>query len=321
MGRIPITLDDAADRLCRRLRDQGIRKLQLPPGFGQRHDGITFGGTIVELANVHHIYEPDVHALRGVSLSVREREMVGIIGQNGSGKTTMARHMVGLLKPTNRDARVVVAGTNVVRQPLHKTIQLINYIFQNPDDQLFAETVYDEVAFAPKMIGLKGEALDRAVTEALEAFDIHHFSREYILGLPENIKTYLAICCVLPLHPKVLLIDEPTTGLDTQGEVLMMQNIRKLRDHGETIIIITHNMKTVAAHCDRTVVMRRGEIICDGETRDVYTQHDLLAKADIKPPQITQLGARLAEFGLTPTVLTVDEMYDILTYNLLSGKA
>jgi energy-coupling factor transport system ATP-binding protein len=314
--RIPITLEQAAGLIRERLVAMGCRAVQLPPGFAAPGNGAAFGGPVIQVKNLEHTYPPDVRALRGVSFEVREREMVGIIGQNGSGKTTLARHLVGLLKPTNRQAELRVLGKDLKKLHLEQIIQMINYVFQNPDDQLFAETVHDEIAFSGQMLGWKKDKIEDAVKEALAAFDLQEHENDYIMGLAENLKTYLAITCVLPLHPRILLIDEPTTGLDTRGEVLMMKNLRRLRDRGETIVIITHNMKTVAGHCDRAIVMRQGEIILDGPTRDVYARADVLEQADIRPPQITQLGQRLADLSFPPNVLTVSEMADLLQFNL-----
>ena len=140
----------------------------------------------------------------------------------------------------------------------------------------------------------------------------------YIYGLDEDLKTYLAITCVLPLHPDILLIDEPTTGLDAQGEIKMMKSLEYLRDElGKTIVIITHNMKTVGNHCDRVLVMSKGNLILDGTPREVFAQDQKLLEGDILPPQITRLGQMLApEFGCPCDVLTVDEMVEIVTFSL-----
>jgi energy-coupling factor transporter ATP-binding protein EcfA2 len=154
--------------------------------------------------------------------------------------------------------------------------------------------------------------------EALELFELQEYQDRYIYGLDEDLKTYLAIASILPLHPDVLLIDEPTTGLDTYGEYRMMNTLRKLRDENKkTIVIITHNMKTIANNCDRVLVMARGELVLDGSPREIFDQTDMLLKADVLPPQITRLGQSLAEeFGCPKNILTVKEMADFLEYNL-----
>ncbi len=316
---IPINLDDAVEMLSRLLAEVGVNQIALPPDYG----GLTernFGKPIVRVQNLHHTYPPDVHALRGVDLTIHAGEIVGIIGQNGSGKTTMARHLVGLLKPSNRDAVVQVMGRNVTKVRFRQIIKMINYVFQNPDDQIFADTVWEEIAFAPEMMGFSEEETKQMVEEALETFNLKGYEKRYTMSLPEDLKTYLAIACVFPLKPEILVIDEPTTGLDMKGEKIMMHSLETLRDAGHTIVIITHNMKTVARHCDRVIVMGEGQILLEGTPRELFAQPGRLLEAKIRPPQITQLGQRLNDIGFPPNVLTVDEMTDVVLYNLRRNR-
>ncbi|PWH19551.1 MAG: hypothetical protein DDG59_02660 [Anaerolineae bacterium] len=319
--RIPITLSDAEKLISNKLRQLGVKRLMRPPDF-QLQKVNHFGPPIVEVENVHHFYNPQVHALKGVSFDIPEGQIVGIIGQNGSGKTTLARHLVGLLKPTNKDSVLKVKGIDIKKLRLDKIIRMINYVFQNPDDQLFAETIWDEIAFAPRMLDLPEEEVKRLTEEAMKVFDLEPYKGRYIFGLDEDLKTYLSISCILPLRPDVLLIDEPTTGLDEQGEVKMMQSLRNLRDQmGKTIVIITHNMKTVGNHCDRVLVMSKGNLILDGTPREVFANEEKLLEADILPPQITRLGQVLSkEFGCPKDILTIEEMVEVLDYSIKNSR-
>lgn len=320
--KLPITLPEAHQLLRDALIAAGVQKLVRPPGVTEDRPR-EFGETVVEVENVHHWYNEEVHALRGVSFTIPQGQIVGIIGQNGSGKTTLARHLVGLLKPTNKkEAALRVKGQDISKLRIDKIIGMINYVFQNPDDQLFAETIWEEVAFAPKMQDLKDDQVERLTKEALDVFELYPHRNRYVHGLDEDLKTYLAISCILPLAPDVLLIDEPTTGLDTQGEIKMMESLRRLRDEeGKTIVIITHNMKTVGNHCDRVMVMSRGELILDGPPRQIFAQDQKLLQADIRPPQITRLGQMLAEeFECPRDILTVEEMASILDYSLTNAR-
>jgi energy-coupling factor transport system ATP-binding protein len=314
---VPITLDEAYQVLRSKLLAQGVKKVERPPSHSA-DESREFGETVVRVEDLHHWYDDEVHALRGVSFSVPKGQIVGIIGQNGSGKTTLARHLVGLLKPTNKDATLEVMGQDITKLRIDKIIKMINYVFQNPDDQLFAETIREEVEFAPKMMDLSDEEIKQLTEEALAVFDLTKHKNRYVFSLDEDLKTYLAITCILPLHPEILLIDEPTTGLDTRGEARMMESLRNLRDEqGKTIVIITHNMKTVGNHCDRVMVMSQGNLILDGATRDIFVQPEKLLEADIRPPQITRLGQRLAEeFGCPRDILTVEEFVEALDYSL-----
>ncbi|MEJ2708121.1 MAG: energy-coupling factor transporter ATPase [Anaerolineales bacterium] len=316
---IPITLEQAYEILKVRLRKDGVTKIVRPPWMeAEIALQPEFGETVVEVENLHHFYNPSVHALKGVSFTIPKGQIVGIIGQNGSGKTTLARHLVGLLKPTNEDAKLRVLGEDITKLRIDKIIKKINYVFQNPDDQLFAETIWDEIAFAPRMMELDEDEIARLTEEALKVFELDKHADRYVFGLDEDLKTYLAISCILPLQPEVLLIDEPTTGLDTHGEARMMESLTRLRNEmGKTIVIITHNMKTVGNHCDRVLVMSRGNMILDGTPREIFAKDKELLEGDIRPPQITRLGQLLAaEFECPKDILTVDEMVDILAYSL-----
>ena len=318
-NRIPYTREDATNLLRETFKKKKIQHVTLPK-TKQEKNKREFGETVIEAENIHHIYKNGTHALKGVSLSVPKGQIVGIIGQNGSGKSTLAKHLVGLLKPTNKDAKLRLNDLDCMNRKtkLQDIIKISNYIFQNPDDQLFAETVKEEIQFAPRMLEMSPEEMDREVKHAMDIFNLWEYRNRYIYGLDEDLKTYLAIACVLPMHPDILLIDEPTTGLDTKGEKLMMESLHHLNEeYGKTILIITHNMKTVANHCDRAIVMSKGNLILDGTPREVFTQNEKLLEADIYPPQVTRLGQDLAdEFGFPRDILTVDEMVEILNLTL-----
>lgn len=318
IGAIPITLDQASNNLRKTLAKMKITDIKQPP-IDEKIKR-EFGETVIEVKNLHHVYKNGVHALNGVSFDIPKGQMVGIIGQNGSGKTTLVKHLVGLLKATNKDAVLRIKDLDCMskKTKLEDIIKVSNYIFQNPDDQLFAETAIQEVQFAPTMLEMPADIMKKEVREAMDVFGLWPHRKRYVYGLDEDLKTYLAIACVLPMHPEILLIDEPTTGLDTKGEQVMMDSLHRLNDEfGKTIVIITHNMKTVANHCDRAIVLSKGNIILDGAPKDIFTQNEKLLQADIYPPQVTRLGQALAEeFNFPRNVLTVNEMIKLLKFNL-----
>jgi energy-coupling factor transporter ATP-binding protein EcfA2 len=318
IGDIPITLDQASTNLKKTLAKMKITDIKQPPIDETKKR--EFGETVIEVKNLHHVYKNGVHALNGVSFDIPQGQMVGIIGQNGSGKTTLAKHLVGLLKATNKDAVLRIKDLDCMskKTKLEDIIKVSNYIFQNPDDQLFAETAIQEVQFAPTMLEMPADVMKKEVREAMDVFGLWPHRKRYVYGLDEDLKTYLAIACVLPMHPEILLIDEPTTGLDTKGEQVMMDSLHRLNDEfGKTIVIITHNMKTVANHCDRAIVLSKGNIILDGAPKEIFTQNEKLLQADIYPPQVTRLGQALAgEFNFPRDVLSVNEMIELLKFNL-----
>lgn len=317
VGAIPTTLPAAEEAVRRLLGDRKIKAVRVPGDYRNGRSQRTFGDVIVDVQDLRHTYPPDIQALRGVSLQIRSGEMIGVIGQNGSGKTTMARHLVGLLKPTDKASKITVLGSDVTRLKMRDIIRKINYVFQNADDQIFANTIREEVAFAPEMMEVPKEEAEALIHDALVTFHLDGHEQDYTLSLPEDLKTYLSIASIYPLKPQILLIDEPTTGLDTHGERLMMDSLCRLRDAGHTLVIITHNMKTVAQYCDRAIVMSHGEIVMDGAVREIYGQPERLLEADIRPPQITQLAQALKDLGVPQDVLTVDEMAHVLAPNLL----
>jgi energy-coupling factor transporter ATP-binding protein EcfA2 len=318
IGDIPITLDQASTNLKKTLAKMKITDIKQPPIEETKKR--EFGEIVIEVKNLHHVYKNGVHALNGVSFDIPQGQMVGIIGQNGSGKTTLAKHLVGLLKATNKDAVLRIKDLDCMskKTKLEDIIKVSNYIFQNPDDQLFAETAIQEVQFAPTMLEMPADVMKKEVREAMDVFGLWPHRKRYVYGLDEDLKTYLAIACVLPMHPEILLIDEPTTGLDTKGEQVMMDSLHRLNDEfGKTIVIITHNMKTVANHCDRAIVLSKGNIILDGAPKEIFTQNEKLLQADIYPPQVTRLGQALAgEFNFPRDVLSVNEMIELLKFNL-----
>lgn len=308
---IPVTLEEAneyireeyegkEERMPEVVRAGPKREVRVPPK----------AEPIIKVRNLHHVYPPDIEALRGVSLDVYEGEMVGLIGQNGSGKTTLAYHLVGLLKPTNPDAQVIVDGIAVIKEPISKTVEHINYVFQNPDSQLFAEKVWDEIAFGPKNMELKDEEIKRRVAEAMKLFNIEGYESSYTISLSRDLKTFIAISSILAMKPKILLIDEPTTGLDAKGVTKVMEVLLNQRNAGCTVIVISHNMKLIAKYCDSVIVLKDGKVLTAGGTREVFSNPGVLKEAYILPPPITQLAQLIKEFP--PDILTVDEMYDIL---------
>jgi len=275
---------------------------------------------VIRIKNLHHMYPGGVHALRGINLDIYDGEMAALIGQNGSGKTTLANHLIGVLKPTNPDAQVMVNGINVTKEPTDVVIKHINYVFQNPDNQLFCETVEEEISFGPRALELPEEEVTARVMDMLRLFDIEGSKGASIFWLTKDLKTYVAMASVIVLKPKILIIDEPTTGLDYAAGLRVMKILRELNKRGHTIIFITHNMKLVAEYASRVIVLREGSILTDGHPREVFSKPGMLEKAFIKPPQITQLAQGLTNCGFPPDVLTVDEMYEIVSQNFDEGS-
>ncbi|HEY2108189.1 MAG TPA: energy-coupling factor transporter ATPase [Candidatus Binataceae bacterium] len=259
------------------------------------------GQPLVEVDHLTHVYGATVRALDQVSLTINPGEFVAIIGQNGSGKTTLAKHIVGLLKPTA--GRVMLTGSE--RAGLHpaQAASIVGYVFQNPDHQIFAGTVEEEVAFGPRNFGLPADEIVLRCERVLKAVGLEGLRDKdpFLLGRGERQR--LAVASILVLEPRLLILDEPTTGLDYPQQRRMMELISEINRAGTAIVIITHTPWLVAEYARRAVLMRKGRKLFDGAVRDLFAQEDLLASAAFRVPEVTALSRR---FGIV--ALTADEL-------------
>lgn len=264
---------------------------------------------VIKVEDLTYVYKDGTLALDGVDLSVSEGEFIGLIGQNGSGKTTLAKCVAGLLKPTR--GRILIYGRDTRNMRVKELATLVGYVFQNPDHQIFNSTVFDELAFGPRNLLLPEEDVKQRV---LEAAKIVGLSKEYFdqspFFLPKGLRQRVAIGSILALRPRILIIDEPTTGQDWRQSLEIMDFLKKLNEQGHTVIIITHEMEIVARYAKRTVVMSDGRIILDGPTSEVFFKSDILMRAFVRPPQIVRILNHLNLSDRLPAreVLTPEEL-------------
>lgn len=271
---------------------------------------------IIQVQDVSHQYESNAKpALDHVNLTIHRGEFVAFIGQNGAGKTTLAKTFNGILMPTG--GNVFVDGHETRAAGLDTLARVVGYVYQNPDHQIFSTTVKDEVAFGPRNLGLPRDEVDKAVKHALELVEMQAEADAYPLLLGRGQRQKIAVASVIAMGPPVLVVDEPTTGLDLRGSVGIMNLLRQWNEDGRTIIIITHDMNIVAEFAPRTVVMAQGRILADGPTRQVLTNQELLAQAFLKSPQITRLAQSLnGRFDFPKDILSVQEFYTELKKRL-----
>lgn len=251
----------------------------------------SYGQPVIEVRGLVHRYSPGQEALAGVDLAIRKGEFVAIVGSNGSGKTTLAQHLNRLLEPT--EGEVLVEGTDTRRQTLRVLAGKVGYVFQNPDHQIFASTVAEEVAFGPRNFGIPEPEVSDRVQVALAAVGMEHAADDDPFTLTKGERQRVAVASMLAARPSVLIFDEPTTGLDYRQTRGMMELIRHLNQAGHTVIIITHSMWVVAEYAHRAVVMQAGRILADGPTREVFSDEETLAAANLSAPPITRLGNAL----------------------------
>jgi len=249
------------------------------------------GGPAVEVAGVSYSYPDGTRALSGISLTIQQGDFIALVGPNGSGKTTLAKHFNRLLEPTEGELRV--GGKLGRAQSRLELARRVGYVFQNPDHQIFADTVRDEVAFGPRNFGLPEAEVRARVGQALDAVHLSGREQEDPFSLTKGERQRVAVASMLAARPEIMVFDEPTTGLDYRESRSMMDLIRELHALGHTVIIITHSMWVVAEYAHRMVLMHEGRILADEPVRDALGKADLLAQASLIAPPISQLGAAL----------------------------
>jgi len=255
----------------------------------------------INVDNLFYTYPTGVKALSNLILKIHKGEFVAIIGQNGSGKTTLAKNFNGLFYPTS--GKVEIFGKNTREITRSDLGRIVGYVFQNPDHQIFADTVWEEVSFGPKNYGLSKEEIEENVKQALSSVHLKGYEKMDPFTLTKGERQRVAVASVLAVKPQIIILDEPTTGLDYRQQKSMMEMICDLNKKGHTIVIITHSMKTVAKYANRTIVLDDGRLLMDDLTREVFSKEEDLRKVCLKPPQITGFGNKLGV-----TVLNVDEM-------------
>ncbi len=254
----------------------------------------------VRVRGLVHVYPEGTRALDGVDLEIAGGAVVAIIGQNGSGKSTLARHLNGLLRPT--EGSVEILGEDAAHLRVAALAARVGLVFQDPDRQIFARKVRPEVAFGPSNLGLRGAALDRAVTEALEAVGLGDQGGVNPYDLGYSRRKLLAIASVLAMRTPIVVLDEPTTGQDLRGVARVRAIIESFAREGRTVIAISHDMRFVAETFRRVVVMRAGRVVLDGTPAEVFSEPawPVLASTYLEPPLAARVGARTG-LGATPT--------------------
>ena len=256
---------------------------------------------IIQATHVYFSYEEEdalsLPVLEDVSLSVPEGQFLAVLGHNGSGKSTLAKHFNAILLP--QQGRVVVAGMDTADDDrLYDIRQTVGMVFQNPDNQIVATIVEEDVAFALENMGVPPEEIRCRVDEALRAVGMYEYREHAPHQLSGGQKQRVAIAGVIAMRPRCIVLDEPTAMLDPRGRAEVMKTLRALnRDYGITVALITHYMDE-AAQCDRVVVVDSGRVLMDGTPREVFRQVDRLKSVGLDVPQVTELMHELRQAGL-----------------------
>lgn len=279
---------------------------------------------MIEIENLTHIYNKNTPfesiALDNINLKIGTNEFIGLIGHTGSGKSTLVQHLNGLLKPT--EGNIYLNKRNIFSKEikLRDVRQTVGLVFQYPEYQLFEETIYKDIAFGPKNIGLNQEEIDFRVKSSMEKVGLDYYKYKDIspFDLSGGQKRRVAIAGVLAMEPSILVLDEPTAGLDPKGRDEILLEISKLQKlTGITVILVSHSMEDVAKLVDRLIVMYEGKIEMDGDPKDIFKNYKRLKEIGLGVPQITEFMIRYKELGndVSTDILTVEEAkLEILNY-------
>lgn len=251
------------------------------------------GKVVVETQNLVHTYpKGGVTALKGVNVQINEGDIVSIVGQNGSGKTTLVRHFNGLLRPTSGSVKLL--GEDTAGKSVAEMSRVCGYVFQNPNHQIFCTTVREELEVAMKNFGFSEEERKHNIDEVVELMHLENMLDKHPMTLDYTSKKIVTIASVLVFKPTILVLDEPTGGLDEVGRQMLTKIIRLMHEIGHTVVMISHDMDYVAEVSDRIIVMTQGEVQDDGTPDKVFMNHSILEKAQVEPPQITRLDIYLS---------------------------
>ncbi|HSI65826.1 MAG TPA: ABC transporter ATP-binding protein [Planococcus sp. (in: firmicutes)] len=263
--------------------------------------------TTIEIKEAGFTYPDGTRALEDLTLTIPTGMRMAIIGQNGAGKTTAAKLLNGLLKPT--EGSVQIGDWKTTEKTTAQLSRKVGYVFQNPDDQIFHNEVIEEVRFGPKNMGFDNDKVEEITRWAIELCGISEYAEENPYNLPYSMRKFVTIASVIAMDSDVIIMDEPTAGQDKIGLEILGRLLDVLKEKGKTVITITHDMEFATAHFDRIVVMANRRIIADGQATDVFYRPDILKESMLKPPAVAHMAALL---GFGDGVLHRSELVELI---------
>ena len=252
----------------------------------------------LETKNLSYTYHDGTQALKNVNIKIRKGEKIAIMGPNGAGKSTLFSHFNGLNEPTS--GHVEIDGEKIIfeRDELIKVRQKVGIVFQDPNDQLFAPTVKEDVAFGPMNLGLDYDEVEKRIRESLEMVGMSGFEEKTPHHLSGGQQKRVAIAGIIAMRPDIMILDEPTAGLDPEGVEKVLDILNKLNNEGISIVISSHDIEMVNQFADKIFVLHDGEIIAEGDKHQIFSNKELLKKAHLKAPVTTEILYKLKENGL-----------------------
>ncbi|EGT3615335.1 energy-coupling factor transporter ATPase [Clostridium perfringens] len=275
----------------------------------------------IKIENLNHVYMPKTPfekiALNNINCEIKDGEFIALIGHTGSGKSTFIQHLNGLLSPTS--GNIIVDGVNIAdkKVKLSDIRKKVGLVFQYPEYQLFEETIEKDIEYGPRNLGISEEEISKRVKKSMEmvGLDYETYKDKSPFDLSGGQKRRVAIAGVIAMEPKVLILDEPTAGLDPKGREDILAQIRILhKEYGMTIIMVSHSMEDVAKIADRVIVMNSGEIVLDGEIAEVFKEVEILEKIGLAVPQVTYLIRELRKkgFNISEEIFTISQAKEAL---------
>ena len=252
----------------------------------------------LETKNLTFTYPDGTQALKNVNLKIKKGEKIAIMGPNGAGKSTLFSHFNGLTEPTS--GHVEIDGEKIIfeRDELLKVRQKVGIVFQDPNDQLFAPTVKEDVAFGPMNLGLEYDEVEKRIKDSLEMVGMSGFEEKTPHHLSGGQQKRVAIAGIIAMRPDIMILDEPTAGLDPEGVDKVLNILNNLNEEGMSIVISSHDIEMVNQFADKIFVLYNGQIIAEGDKHQIFSDKELLKKAHLKAPVTTEILYKLKENGL-----------------------
>ncbi len=272
---------------------------------------------IIEVDNVYYTYKDGTEALRGLSLCIEAGEKVALLGPNGAGKSTLLLHFNGINLP--RRGRVTVLGREVNSKSEKWVRSRVGLVFQDPDDQVFSSTVWEDVAFGPQNMGLDRREIERRVGDALEAVGMQDYRQRPPYHLSYGQKKRVAIAGILAMLPEIIVLDEPMAFLDPRGKDTLAEILNRLHTGGRTIVIATHDVDFAAEWADRVIIVKDGKTLAQGG-RELLQDPGLMEEAQLRFPVVSKVFSCVPELNVKPLPLTVDQAVDIIRKLINNGK-
>ncbi len=267
---------------------------------------------LISVRDLHHIYPGNVEALKGINLTITDCDVLGVIGRNGGGKTTLVKHFNGLLLPTTGE--ILLMGESTKEKKVSQLSKYIGYVFQNPDQQLFLPSVDAEMRFGLTNIGVQEFEQDEIVERILTEMGLIDKRQKHPFELTRLERKLVSIACVLAMKPRIIVFDEPTTGQDVVQTRVIIKLMHELSFNGHTIVIVSHDMSLVAELCTRVIVLSQGNLVADGTPSDIFSQSSsLLLDAGIEAPEITRIAH---QSNIDKTILSVKDLLKYFSINV-----